>query len=290
MGARRGTQRAGSYADTAENALPPNLPDDVDARLRHAAQRRGKTVPELPREAIEAHLRGGRPLGGVMVRRQTGERFYPRVMAHRDKARVLANVQEMLEMAQAGLADVLSGDPRRRRPGLMNLITYGRSVTFTLQNLRNAEPTFDEWYAPLQRKMADDPLMQFFNRARTKLLKEGELGAGAQTVVGAGGPVNVGALIQQLNRYAPPNTVATFFGEARTGGNGWEVRMPDGSIQRRYFQLPRETGVESALRFIEPPDQHDGRPITDTSIENLGSLYISFLSRLVHEALRKFRG
>ncbi|HET6874841.1 MAG TPA: CopG family transcriptional regulator [Acidimicrobiales bacterium] len=36
------------------------LPEDLDARLRHEAQRRGITVSELTREAIEAHL-GHRP-------------------------------------------------------------------------------------------------------------------------------------------------------------------------------------------------------------------------------------
>jgi len=35
------------------------LPDDLIARLRHEAERRGLTVSELTREAIEAHL-GGR--------------------------------------------------------------------------------------------------------------------------------------------------------------------------------------------------------------------------------------
>jgi predicted transcriptional regulator len=35
------------------------LPEDLDARLRHEAERRATTVSELTREAIEAHL-GGR--------------------------------------------------------------------------------------------------------------------------------------------------------------------------------------------------------------------------------------
>ena len=35
------------------------LPDDVDARLRHEAERRGMTISQLSREAIETHL-GGR--------------------------------------------------------------------------------------------------------------------------------------------------------------------------------------------------------------------------------------
>jgi predicted transcriptional regulator len=32
------------------------LPDDLDARLRHEATRRGTTISALTREAIEAHL------------------------------------------------------------------------------------------------------------------------------------------------------------------------------------------------------------------------------------------
>ena len=32
------------------------LPDDLDARLRHEAERRGVTVSDLTRQAIEAHL------------------------------------------------------------------------------------------------------------------------------------------------------------------------------------------------------------------------------------------
>ena len=41
------------------------LPDDLDTRLRHEAERRGVTVSELTREAIETHLgakRGRRKL------------------------------------------------------------------------------------------------------------------------------------------------------------------------------------------------------------------------------------
>lgn len=41
------------------------LPEDLDSRLRHEAERRGVTISELTREAIEAHLgkrRGRRSL------------------------------------------------------------------------------------------------------------------------------------------------------------------------------------------------------------------------------------
>jgi predicted transcriptional regulator len=35
------------------------LPDELDARLRHEARRRGMTISELTREAIETHLGAG---------------------------------------------------------------------------------------------------------------------------------------------------------------------------------------------------------------------------------------
>ena len=36
------------------------LPNEIDARLRHEASRRGVTIAEVTREAIEAHLGGSR--------------------------------------------------------------------------------------------------------------------------------------------------------------------------------------------------------------------------------------
>jgi len=38
------------------------LPDELDARLRHETARRGATISEIAREAIEHHLGGGRKL------------------------------------------------------------------------------------------------------------------------------------------------------------------------------------------------------------------------------------
>lgn len=36
------------------------VPDELDARLRHEARRRGVTVSEVVREALDAHLGGRR--------------------------------------------------------------------------------------------------------------------------------------------------------------------------------------------------------------------------------------
>jgi len=47
------------------NRTTIKLPDDVDAKLRHEAERRGMTISELTREAIETHLGPKRRLGAA---------------------------------------------------------------------------------------------------------------------------------------------------------------------------------------------------------------------------------
>ena len=55
------------------------LPDEVDARLRHEAQRRGITISELTREALQHHLGARRTLGAAAAgrsgRRDVSERI-----------------------------------------------------------------------------------------------------------------------------------------------------------------------------------------------------------------------
>jgi predicted transcriptional regulator len=41
------------------------LPDELDARLRHEARRRGVTISDVTREAIGEHLGGRRRLGAA---------------------------------------------------------------------------------------------------------------------------------------------------------------------------------------------------------------------------------
>lgn len=44
------------YAGIPMRRTTVKLPDELDARLRHEAKRRGMTISELTREAIETHL------------------------------------------------------------------------------------------------------------------------------------------------------------------------------------------------------------------------------------------
>ncbi|TOC21281.1 hypothetical protein CGJ88_25700, partial [Vibrio parahaemolyticus] len=63
---------------------------------------------------------------------------------------VLVRTEQTLETAKHGFDDLVSSNKTRRFTGLRNLIVFGRSVTFVLQNLRTAvgKERFDAWYEP----------------------------------------------------------------------------------------------------------------------------------------------
>jgi hypothetical protein len=205
-------------------------------------------------------------------------------MAPRDKARIVANTREMLAMAEHGYAEAIGADPRRRRPGLMNLFTYGRSVTLAMQTMKHTDPDFDAWYA----QAAQDPLMNYFNKIRTDVTHEGELATSNYTVIGEHGEVNMGDLMRTMMRDAPPNTAGVFLGD-NLGGNGWMVEMPDGTTEKVYFDLPEGADARSELLLVDPPTQHDGQPIGDTSIANIGVLYLGTLREIVSEFETRFQ-
>jgi hypothetical protein len=207
-------------------------------------------------------------------------------MASKDT--VFVNTEEMLSMAERGLADALGQDPTRRRAGVMNLFTYGRSVTLAIQGISSSEPAFAKWWKPYQDWMAGDPLMKFFNDTRVAIVHRGELATSTSMVIGGSEPVDLGAVMREVNRHAPPNTIGTFLGEGSTGGHGWEVRMPDGSVEKVYFSIPGSVDIRSALHLADPPTEHDGQPISDTSIANLGAIYLAALRRVVGEFKARF--
>ena len=55
-GAGTGVTSGDAYAGMPMQRTTVKLPDDLDARLRQEAQRRGTTISDVTRTAIEAHL------------------------------------------------------------------------------------------------------------------------------------------------------------------------------------------------------------------------------------------
>ena len=93
-----------------------------------------------------------------------------------------------------------------------------------------------------------------------------------------------------LQKSAPPGATSLFFGDWRAPRwAGW-FRCQTGRTNKYYVTPPEELGITVTLHFADPPTTHLGQPITDDSIENLGRLYIDYLSSLVDEAEAEFGG
>jgi hypothetical protein len=96
---------------------------------------------------------------------------------------ILRSLQETMDTAEYGYKMLINRKPPERLVGLRNLVVFGRAVTNVLQNLRNTEPDFDGWYEKYRIEMQSDPLMNYFYKLRSEILKEGQLKVGVKAYI-----------------------------------------------------------------------------------------------------------
>jgi hypothetical protein len=193
---------------------------------------------------------------------------------------VLHKTREMLDVAQRGLSDLIGADAARRPMGIYNVAVFGRSVTLVLQNMRSIDRAgFDAWYAPYANEMETDPLADYFKKLRNEILKQGAPSTGMSMHVEH---VDSGEM-QSLMADPPPGAKAFFIGD-QLGGSGWEVELPDGTINKYYVQLPESLRVKVSLHLPDPPTEHAGEVLADTSITTLCRRYLQYLERVVADA------
>lgn len=196
---------------------------------------------------------------------------------------VLQRVDETLETARLGLSDLFDSGRSRRMSGLRNLIAFGRSVTFVLQNLRSVvREEFDAWYEPHQESLKNDPLMRYFVEARNELEKQGKLSVATSTHIhsfSAGDIAKCGR---------PPTGATSFFIGDQLGGSGWEVELADGSKEKYYVELPSSI-AEVKQHFSNLPEAM-APELKGATIEELSQRYIERLADLVLAARTHFLG
>lgn len=204
--------------------------------------------------------------------------------AKRDATAILEDAAATLQTAEWGLADLLGADPRRRLPGLRNVVVFGRAVTNVLQNLRSVVgEDFDAWYEPIQKNMQKDKLLRFFYKMRSEVLKTGSLGEMGHTHRIR---LNYDDL-KPLLQHPPPGAKGFFMGDS-LGGSGWRVELPDGTEERYYVALPAEVSLTTEFTFANPPRHHQRKRLDDTSAQALATHYVAFVRRLVREATERF--
>ena len=205
-------------------------------------------------------------------------------MARRETADVLTKARRVYNMAEAGLADLLGPDPKRRTPGFWNAVTFGRNVTFVLQNLRTIDAAgFDAWYLPRQDAMRADPLMQYFHKLRSVIEKEG----GPDTESSYYLEHLNGSDLAPLLDDPPPGAKRFFIGD-QLGGSGWTVEMPDGTTEHYYVALPNTVRFRWSMTVPDAPTVHLGAPVKDTSVQNLCTLFLAYIGRLLSDAEAHF--
>ena len=194
---------------------------------------------------------------------------------------VFGRIDDTLTTARHGLDDLLGSDLTRRMSGLRNLIVFGRSVTFVIQNLRSVFPDeFDTWYQAEQELLRQDPLARYFVEARNALEKQGKLSVGTSAFISSFSGTDI-------RKFGPPPAGAkSFFIGDSLGGSGWEVELSEGNTEKYYVNLPASIGTVTQ-HFTNLPAALDPS-LRDAPIDELCQRYVDMLSQLVERAISRF--
>lgn len=194
---------------------------------------------------------------------------------------IIQRAREVYRTASRGLQDARV-DPARRVAGIHNAVVFGRAVTNVLENLRSKDPRFDDWYAPISAELSADPLMKYFYKLRSQILKQGSSGTGSYTHIRQ---LN---LSQDIKKFGPPppNACGFFIGDS-FGGSGWEVEVAPGIIEKFYVGLPTEIGV-AGVYFQDAPGADKSAPPDLDAVELCGK-YLERMGAVLESATAFFK-
>jgi hypothetical protein len=198
-------------------------------------------------------------------------------MSEGDIQGIIAKAEEALHTANLGLDDI-SGAPHRDVAGVKNVATYGRAATRILNQLRSEVDGFDDWWNKYQEEMESDPLMSYFWDLRNEALKEG---------AEIGWQLQVHELKFPEDVQPEPEHATSFFIGDSIGGIGWNVELPDGRETKHYINPPDDV-VESEPLLPDPPEEHLGEELADSSVEHICGLYVSYIEACISDAREEF--
>ncbi len=194
---------------------------------------------------------------------------------------IIVKAEEILQTARFGYDDLISGNRQRRFSAIRNLVVFGRSVTFVIQNLKTpvGEEKFNNWYSPLQEEMKSDVLMKYFVTLRNEILKQGKLPISTS--------VTANILTGDIAKFGtpPPGAKGFFIGD-QTGGSGWEIELPDGTTEKYYVEIPQSI-AKVQQHFSELPVPDDDH-LKMKSIEDLCEYYLIKLESILDDARKTF--
>lgn len=195
---------------------------------------------------------------------------------------ILDRAEEILRTAELGLSDMAGKTRQRRLPGLRNVIVFGRSVTWVLQNLKGKQDGFEGWYSEKQNSMRSDPIFSYFTDARNNLEKQGRLSISTSSYISSFSG-------SDISKFGPPPAGAkAFFIGDQVGGTGWEVELPSGETIKFYVELPGEIG-EVTQHFADLSAEKYA-PLRGRTVDDLSREYLNSLRSILDEARERFLG
>ena len=218
-------------------------------------------------------------------------------MTNKNPQIVLNRLRQTMDGLNRLIESLDNPPPGNYRDIVSRIAVEGRALTNVAQNLKTYFPNFEKWYAVYQDEMNKDSLCRFFYKLRTEKLKEGNdriksfslsnrknfnLCISGETIAYSyqdeTGQTISGSLV------SPKNNKGFFID---SNGIGWNVSNNDGIITKKYAEVPmHQIGID--LWFDNPPQSHKGKPIKDTSAENLCKMYVGYLIQFFDDLVSTF--
>lgn len=178
--------------------------------------------------------------------------------------------------------------PGQQRELLGTAVISLKSIWNILNNMDKSELRIVSWFNAMTGTTQHDPLLRYFKTVRDMDLKEGVDGIrgvrvrarqGASVSVGPDGftfrwPTPDGGT-QQVLIERPANAISSIMGDGIGGGMGFEVRLPDGSIEMQYVRVPAGC-AQVILYYPEAPLEHLGARLDSNEAEYLLGCYHAF--------------
>lgn len=193
-------------------------------------------------------------------------------MQDKTSAELVESAEDMFRLAEQGLEWLDSEATGKRLAGVRNILVFGRACLLSISALRRRHPGFDDWYEQNWAGMRDDPEMKNLEGVRQFVMKDTQPGA-----------VITQLMVRSAGRAhgAPPKNARAFFTGDRQGGTGWEVVMPDGSVEKYYVAISES---------IRPPGygfRDEGTP-AGVCLEPMMGKYIAHLREMLRSATEHF--
>jgi hypothetical protein len=185
---------------------------------------------------------------------------------------ILSNAIAAWNEAEMGRRDLIyNPDAARKYAGISILVIKGRASTQLLNKLKSTEETYGDWWAPHAETLETDPLMKYFNNLRSAILKEG--------------------LPQPVTAELISSLDGSVIADVAVGGDSHGIWISGGLRHeiKKDIELNPQSVRLRAFRLPNPPTHHLETPISDTTMEKLGTMYLRFLrDTILDRAVEKF--